>query len=308
LRDGFKIDIEYLQVEAAKQSQSNVPAEKIQVIPQKGSTLSDTDDSTASETSEENMTLKEVAKCLRKSTRTIYKWAESGEIPCYKPAGNTYLFIRSEIDTWKRSNKLKRQKPATPEINLENQATEKPTYIFKVPPELFTNVFVKHGYLTKPNAEKMADRFKAIPKGNDGSPIEWEKKLKSLLTFILVLEQFELIETDESNRKLLPSLAINGKEDLIILAPFVLDNFIIKAGGKSAASISRARINIINTLGDMREKAKTASKNDNITVKAAVKYFRTKKGAITVAKKFKNGIDWTMLKIVNDMTEQRISS
>jgi PTS system nitrogen regulatory IIA component len=45
------------------------------------------------------MTLEEVAAYLRVSERTVYDWANKGEIPCGK-IGTTWRFKRSDIEQW----------------------------------------------------------------------------------------------------------------------------------------------------------------------------------------------------------------
>ena len=47
----------------------------------------------------EIMTVEEVAEMLRVSERTIYDWAQKGEIPCGK-LGNTWRFKRNEVSRW----------------------------------------------------------------------------------------------------------------------------------------------------------------------------------------------------------------
>ena len=45
------------------------------------------------------MTVEEVARYVRVSDRTVYDWAQRGEIPCGK-LGTTWRFKRSEIERW----------------------------------------------------------------------------------------------------------------------------------------------------------------------------------------------------------------
>ncbi len=47
----------------------------------------------------EILTIEEVAKYLRVSVRTVYDWAQKGEIPCGK-MGTSWRFIRKEIENW----------------------------------------------------------------------------------------------------------------------------------------------------------------------------------------------------------------
>jgi PTS system nitrogen regulatory IIA component len=47
----------------------------------------------------ELLTIEEVAKMLRVSERTVYNWAQKGEIPCGK-FGTTWRFKRSDVTRW----------------------------------------------------------------------------------------------------------------------------------------------------------------------------------------------------------------
>ena len=58
------------------------------------------------------LTLEEVAKYLRVSERTVYDWANRGEIPCGK-LGTTWRFKRSDIERWV-DQKLGAGVPRTP--------------------------------------------------------------------------------------------------------------------------------------------------------------------------------------------------
>ena len=48
---------------------------------------------------EEILTIEEVAKYLRVSERTVYDWAQKGEIPAGK-IGTVWRFKKSEIEKW----------------------------------------------------------------------------------------------------------------------------------------------------------------------------------------------------------------
>lgn len=65
----------------------------------------------------EIMTIEEVAKHLRVSDRTIYEWAQKGDIPCGK-LGSTWRFMRSEVDAWV-DKRLKRKNLQVPNVDYE---------------------------------------------------------------------------------------------------------------------------------------------------------------------------------------------
>lgn len=62
---------------------------------------------------DEILTLEEIASYLRVSERTVYEWAQKGEIPCGK-IGMVWRFKRSEIEKWvdsKLSGASRAEKP-----------------------------------------------------------------------------------------------------------------------------------------------------------------------------------------------------
>jgi PTS system nitrogen regulatory IIA component len=63
----------------------------------------------------EILTIKEVAEYLRVSERTVYDWAQKGEIPCGK-LGTNWRFKRSEIERWADEKLQARPKPIVPKV------------------------------------------------------------------------------------------------------------------------------------------------------------------------------------------------
>ncbi|MBQ4379627.1 MAG: PTS sugar transporter subunit IIA [Treponema sp.] len=57
------------------------------------------------------LTIEEVAKYLRVSERTVYDWAQKGEIPAGK-IGTVWRFKKSEIEKWVNERLSSTQKPA----------------------------------------------------------------------------------------------------------------------------------------------------------------------------------------------------
>ena len=62
---------------------------------------------------EEILTLDEVAAFLKAGKRTVYRFAQSGEMPAFK-FGGTWRFRRSELERWidQNSNQRSPAKPA----------------------------------------------------------------------------------------------------------------------------------------------------------------------------------------------------
>lgn len=71
--------------------------------------------------SDDILTIEEVANYLRVSERTVYDWAQKGEIPSGK-IGTVWRFKRSEIESWvneRLSSNTKREEP-TPPVRVRN--------------------------------------------------------------------------------------------------------------------------------------------------------------------------------------------
>ena len=64
------------------------------------------------------MTLQDVAEYLQVKERTIYQWAQKGDIPAFK-LGNVWRFKRQDIDLW-----IDERKRDTPRSRALRQASE----------------------------------------------------------------------------------------------------------------------------------------------------------------------------------------
>ena len=56
----------------------------------------------------EILTLEEVAAFLKAGKRTVYRFAQNGEIPAFK-LGGTWRFRRSELESWIEANSNQRK-------------------------------------------------------------------------------------------------------------------------------------------------------------------------------------------------------
>ena len=65
------------------------------------------------------MTLQEVAEYLQIKERTIYDWAQKGQIPAFK-LGNVWRFKREDIDLW-----IEERKKDTPRSRALQNAKKK---------------------------------------------------------------------------------------------------------------------------------------------------------------------------------------
>ena len=59
----------------------------------------------------EIMTIEEVAEYLRVSERTVYDWAQKGDLPGGK-LGTTWRFKREDVENWVDSRLSKKSAPA----------------------------------------------------------------------------------------------------------------------------------------------------------------------------------------------------
>lgn len=74
------------------------------------------------------MTLEEVAEYLRISERTVYDWAQKGDIPCGK-IGTAWRFLRSDIEKWVVDKLGAKPVEQNVEIKLSNLLSEEKVMI-----------------------------------------------------------------------------------------------------------------------------------------------------------------------------------
>lgn len=67
---------------------------------------------------EEILTIEEVAKYLRVSERTVYDWAQKGEIPAGK-IGTVWRFKKSEIETWVNERLSSSARLSAPKMTIQ---------------------------------------------------------------------------------------------------------------------------------------------------------------------------------------------
>ena len=67
------------------------------------------------------LTIEEVAKYLRVSDRTVYEWAQKGEIPSGK-LGTVWRFRKSDIEKWvnERLSSNQRKEEPNPVVRVKN--------------------------------------------------------------------------------------------------------------------------------------------------------------------------------------------
>jgi excisionase family DNA binding protein len=69
------------------------------ILGKRSPTAAKVEGKTMTDTESEILTLDEVAAYLKAGKRTVYRFAQNGEIPAFK-LGGTWRFRRSELDRW----------------------------------------------------------------------------------------------------------------------------------------------------------------------------------------------------------------
>ena len=207
-----------------------------------------------------------------------------------------FTFIAEKIIAW---NKACRPKPnqaqteiSVPVVKSKKSRKDYPL-IFTIPLDRFIKSFVDKNYLDEENAKLFADRFQSCNLTDDVKKIEWEKDMKSLMTFILASDELGMIKMDDDDRR-------NGS---VPLEPF-FGNFLIKIGGTSPTTISNKRENVENVIETIKKQIKIKSGNDKLTFFNVLDKYFTKQYDISLAKNVKRDIDSTVLEILYNSLKQ----
>ena len=139
------------------------------------------------------LTIEEVAKYLRVSERTVYDWAQKGEIPSGK-IGTVWRFKRSEIEKWvneRLSSNSKPEEPATP-VRVRN--------ILSPDRIVFINHATKHDALVE-----LATNLATAPQ------IKNEKELVDG-----ILQREELMSTAVGRGIAIPHVRLSSVTDLVM--------------------------------------------------------------------------------------------
>ena len=139
------------------------------------------------------LTIEEVAHYLRVSERTVYDWAQKGEIPSGK-IGTVWRFKRSEIEKWvneRLSSNSKPEEPATP-VRVRN--------ILSPDRIVFINHATKHDALVE-----LATNLATAPQ------IKNEKELVDG-----ILQREELMSTAVGRGIAIPHVRLSSVTDLVM--------------------------------------------------------------------------------------------
>jgi PTS system nitrogen regulatory IIA component len=141
---------------------------------------------------EDILTIEEVAKYLRVSERTVYDWAQKGEIPAGK-IGTVWRFKKSEIEEWV-NDRLSGNKLMPPQISLPIESILSPSRI------LFLDYTAKRDVLLA-----LADNLAHAPQ---------VKNRQELATEILKRE--DLMSTAIGRGIAIPHIRLSSVTDLVV--------------------------------------------------------------------------------------------
>lgn len=139
------------------------------------------------------LTIEEVAKYLRVSERTVYDWAQKGEIPAGK-IGTVWRFKRSEIEKWVNERLSSNSKPEEVSVPVRVRNILSPERV------IFINHATKHDALVK-----LATNLATAPQIKD------EKELISG-----ILQREELMSTAVGRGIAIPHVRLTSVTDLVM--------------------------------------------------------------------------------------------
>jgi PTS system nitrogen regulatory IIA component len=138
------------------------------------------------------LTIEEVAKYLRVSERTVYDWAQKGEIPSGK-IGTVWRFKKDEVERWV-NDRLSSSKEAPADLALLVKNILSPERI----------VFMEHQ--TKHDAlVKLSQTLATAPQIKDGKELERE-----------ILKREELMSTALGKGIAIPHVRLSSVTDLVM--------------------------------------------------------------------------------------------
>ncbi len=139
------------------------------------------------------LTIEEVAKYLRVSERTVYDWAQKGEIPSGK-IGTVWRFKKSEIEKWVNERLSSNIKPANQNMIIQVKNILSPERI------VFLNHSTKHDALVQ-----LAQNLATAPQIKDAQELENE-----------ILKREELMSTAVGRGIAIPHVRLSSVTDLVM--------------------------------------------------------------------------------------------
>ena len=139
------------------------------------------------------LTIEEVAKYLRVSERTVYDWAQKGEIPSGK-IGTVWRFKKSEIEKWVNDRLSSGSKPVIPGEQVQVKNILSPDRI------IFLNHSTKHDALIE-----LANNLSTAP----------QVKMSNELA-VEILKREELMSTAIGRGIAIPHVRLSSVTDLVM--------------------------------------------------------------------------------------------
>ena len=139
------------------------------------------------------LTIEEVAKYLRVSERTVYDWAQKGEIPSGK-IGTVWRFKKSEIEKWVNERLSSGTKPTTQNLQVQVKNILSPDRI------TFINQSSKHDALVQ-----LSDVLATAPQVKNASELTTE-----------ILKREELMSTAIGRGIAIPHVRLSSVTDLVM--------------------------------------------------------------------------------------------
>ncbi len=139
------------------------------------------------------LTIEEVAKYLRVSERTVYDWAQKGDIPSGK-IGTVWRFKKAEIEKWVNERLTSGSKPATQTSQVQVKNILSPDRI------VFLNHNNKHDALVE-----LAANLSTAPQVKSSSELEVE-----------ILKREELMSTAIGRGIAIPHVRLSSITDLVM--------------------------------------------------------------------------------------------
>ena len=141
---------------------------------------------------DEILTIEEVAKYLRVSDRTVYDWAQKGEIPAGK-IGTVWRFKKSEIENWVNAR-------LSPDLNKTRDADIQVKNILSPDRILFINQSSKHDALVQ-----LSEVLATAPQVKNASELTTE-----------ILKREELMSTSIGRGIAIPHVRLSSVTDLVM--------------------------------------------------------------------------------------------
>ncbi len=138
------------------------------------------------------LTIDEVAKYLRVSERTVYEWAQKGEIPSGK-IGTVWRFKKSEIEKWV-NDRLGSSKSDVVDVSVQLKNILSPDRI------VFLNHTTKHDALIQ-----LTDNLSTAPQVKDAAELQKE-----------ILKRESLMSTSVGRGIAIPHVRLASVTDLVL--------------------------------------------------------------------------------------------